>query len=564
MISVHTSPLDPPGSGDAGGMNVYIAELAAHLAVEGVEVDVYTQGPHAITAANGCTVVSIPVGPRRRAGKDDLPGLLPGFAAAVLTAGRGPYDVIHSHYWLSGEVGAVLAAAWHVPLVHSMHTMAAVKNATDPSTREPAVRLAGEARLAATAAALIVNTADEAADLTTHYDAPAARVHVVSPGVDLAAFAPRSMAGAGPGDRSDRAALGLPAAEPIVLFVGRVQPHKGPDLLLRALAAMRERGLDTPRLVVIGGPSGAGDPGWFDDLADQLGVADVVDRRGPVPHAELARWYHAADLVAVPSRHESFGLVVLEAQAAGTPVVAAAVGGLRDAVRDGDSGVLIEGRDEDVWATVLHDLLADPARRRDLGIAARRHAQRFSWTATAERTLQVYAGALDPPSPREAGVAAVLAVLAAAGVDHATGRRPGEIVAQLPGEHRLATTVSLLVGAHTVSATAFVCRRPDDDAAGVHEWLLRRNTRLPGVAWAVDDRGDIYLVGRVPLGAVLAAGGERAVDDLLGGMAHTADESFDELLRRGFAAAIDRELQWRLARGLPATNLDALRPRAAD
>lgn len=423
MLSVHTSPLDQPGTGDAGGMNVYITDLAQALARRGAEVEIFTRAtssrqPEAVPMADGVLVRHVPAGPYEGLDKNDLPGQLCAFAAGVLRveAARRPgwYDVVHSHYWLSGQVGWLAAERWDVPLVHTMHTLAKVKNAAlAPGDRpEPQGRVIGEEQVVAAADGLVASTAEEAADLVRLYDADPDAVHVVAPGVDLALFHPD----AGDADRDDaqrpgppaparlltprdleagrlraRRALGLPAHDDVVLFAGRVQPLKAPDVLVRALGELRRRGSRVPRLLVLGGPSG--NPTALDDLrvlARDLGVADRVDLLPPVARAQLARWYRAADVVAVPSRSESFGLVAAEAQACGTPVVAAAVGGLRTVVRDGQTGLLVPGHDPRDWATALGHLLGDPARRAALGLGAPHHARRLGWEAAAGAIVDVY------------------------------------------------------------------------------------------------------------------------------------------------------------------------------
>ncbi|HET8601308.1 MAG TPA: D-inositol-3-phosphate glycosyltransferase [Segeticoccus sp.] len=400
MLSVHTSPLDQPGTGDAGGMNVYVLETARRLAARGVEVDVFTRAttgalPEVVEAAPGVTVRHVVAGPFEGLSKQDLPGQLCAFAAGVMqvaaTRPEGWYDLVHSHYWLSGQVGWLAADRWRVPLVHTMHTMARVKNASlaTGDTPEPPGREIGEAQVVEAAARLVANTEDEARALTELYAADAAKVRVVPPGVDLDTFRPTSRAGA-------REAVGLPADALVLLFVGRIQPLKAPDVLLRAAADLLHRRSELrDRLVVavLGGPSGSGlaDTGALQRLARRLGIAAQVRFLPPVPRAELAQWYRAADLACVPSYSESFGLVALEAQACGTPVVAAAVGGLPTAV--GDAGVLVDGHDSGRWATVLGDLLGDEVRRRRLGERAVAHAAEFSWDATTDCLLEVYAEA---------------------------------------------------------------------------------------------------------------------------------------------------------------------------
>ncbi len=402
MISLHTSPLDQPGTGDAGGMNVYVTELSRRLARQGVEVDIFTRAtgsslPESVVVDPGVVVRHVPAGPFEGLTKNELPAQLCVFAREVLRAEAaqpsGHYDVVHSHYWLSGQVGTLARDRWGVPLVHTMHTMAKVKNEALAAgdTPEPAVRVIGEEQVVAAADVLVANTDLEAKQLINLYDADPGRVEVVYPGVDLDTFAPRDPAAA-------RRDLGLPEDATVLLFAGRIQPLKAPDVLLRAVAVVLERrpGLREHLVVpVVGGPSGTGldRPASLVQLADELGIADVVRFVPPVAQSELARWYAAATLVAVPSYNESFGLVAAEAQACGTPVVAAAVGGLPTVVRDGVSGLLVEGHDPVRWADTLERLIADPARLEALGAGALAQAREFSWEATAGRTLEAYARA---------------------------------------------------------------------------------------------------------------------------------------------------------------------------
>ncbi len=391
MLCVHTSPLDQPGTGDAGGMNVYVTELARALAAQDAQVEIFTRAtsstlPDTVELADGVLVRHIPAGPFEGLDKNDLPGQLCAFTSGVLRteAGRSPgwYDVVHSHYWLSGQVGWLAADRWNVPLVHTMHTMAKVKNATlgPGDLPEPRGRLIGEDQVVGAADALVASTAEEAADLVDLYDADPHAVHVVAPGVDLDLFGPDASVPAGPGlaaaQARARRTLGLPLEESIVLFAGRIQPLKAPDVLVRALAEIAARGGRVPLLLVLGGASGRLEADReLLALADALGVRSRVVQRPPVDRASLATWYRAADVVAMPSRSESFGLVAAEAQACGTPVVATSVGGLRTVVADGRSGVLVRGHDPQLWARTLGDLLADPGRRARLGVggpAARR------------------------------------------------------------------------------------------------------------------------------------------------------------------------------------------------
>lgn len=399
MISLHTSPLDQPGTGDAGGMNVYVLEVAKRLAKRGIEVDIFTRATSSALdpvtrAVDGVMVRHVHAGPFEGLTKHELPAQLCAFAREVLRTEAsqplGHYDLVHSHYWLSGQVGALARDRWGVPLVHSMHTMAKVKNAAlaEGDHPEPHARVIGEEQVVEAADMLIANTEVEAKQLIELYDADPGRVEVVHPGVDLDMFRPIRTAEA-------RRSLNLPLDADLLLFAGRIQPLKGPDVLLRAVAELlaREPGRRSRTIVaVVGGPSGTGleRPQGLADLAVQLGIADVVRFVPPVTQPELARWYAAATLVAVPSYNESFGLVAVEAEASGTPVVAAAVGGLTTVVADGHSGLLVSGHRTGPWADALGRLLNDEDLRVKLAAGARRQAEQFSWDATAEATLAVY------------------------------------------------------------------------------------------------------------------------------------------------------------------------------
>jgi D-inositol-3-phosphate glycosyltransferase len=406
VLAVHTSPLAQPGTGDAGGMNVYVLQTALHLARRGIEVEIFTRVTASATppverVAPGVLVRNVVAGPFEGLDKYDLPTQLCAFAAGVLRVEAshepGYYDIVHSHYWLSGQVGWLARDRWAVPLVHTAHTLAAVKNAAlaDGSVQalEPPLRTVGEQQVVDEADRLIVNTEDEANQLITIHRADPARIDVVHPGVDLDVFRP--------GDRrAARAALGLPPDEHVVAFVGRIQPLKAPDIVLRAAAK-----LPGVRIVVAGGPSGSGlaSPDGLVRLADELGISARVTFLPPQSRTDLAILLQAADLVAVPSYSESFGLVALEAQACGTPVVAAAVGGLSVAVRNGISGTLVPGHDVDLWAAALDRLLRRDARQAEaMGRAAAAHAATFSWDNTTDALLASYRRAIaDFPAERQ-------------------------------------------------------------------------------------------------------------------------------------------------------------------
>jgi len=393
---VHTSPLDQPGAGDAGGMNIYVVESAERMAAMGVSVDIFTRRhnpdlPDIVELSPGVRVRHLNIG-ANSATKEELPALIPNLSDAFSTVLENEkYDVLHSHYWISGKVAMPVAKKFGIPLAHTMHTMARVKNMNlaEGERPEPMIRVQGETQVVAAANALIANTDAEAASLVSLYEACPDNVSVVSPGVDLYTFT------AGSGRKAAREAVGLPQDAHILAFVGRIQPHKGPEVLIRAVAEMLNHSPHLrPKLitVIMGGASGSGlgEVERLKDLASWLNISDVVRFENPVPRAQIPNWYRAADLVCVPSYSESFGLVALEAQACGTPVVATAVGGLRTAVADGISGVLVDGHDPRAWSSVLARLIQEPQRRVLLSMGAIEHASHFGWDATARGTLDIY------------------------------------------------------------------------------------------------------------------------------------------------------------------------------
>ena len=396
VLMVHTSPLEQPGIGDAGGMNIYVIESAQRMAAMGVSVDIFTRRTH----ASETDIVEISPGVRVRyfdcghgtLTKEQLPVHIAGLSREFLRIVKDEnYDAIHSHYWISGKVAMAAVKTLGIPLVHTMHTMARVKNLNlaEGETPEPMIRVQGETQVVAAAQALVANTDAEAASLVSLYDACPDIVHVVAPGVDLYTFTP------GQGRSAARAVVGLPQDSLVVTFVGRIQPHKGPEVLIRATSELvKHSPLLRNKLIVnvIGGASGANteEVDRLKELATWLAIDDVVRFAPPVAPGDLAQWYRAADLVVVPSYSESFGLVALEAQACGTPVVATAVGGLRTAVADGISGVLVDGHDPKAWSSVIARLLQEPQRRVLLSMGAIEHASHFGWDATARGTLDIY------------------------------------------------------------------------------------------------------------------------------------------------------------------------------
>ena len=398
MLMVHTCPLEQAGIGDAGGMNIYVAESAARIAAQGVEVDIFTRRDHLdlpaiVELSPGVNVHHLDAGHDLHLTKEQVPAHFPELSAELTKAlsGKKSYDLIHSHYWLSGKVAMPVAKELKLPLVHTMHTVARVKNLNlaEGEVPEPMIRVQGETQIVAAADALTANTDAEAASLVSLYGACPDIVRVVTPGVDLYNFTP------GAGRAAARRVIGIDVNAQVITFVGRIQAHKGPELLIRATAEILSH---SPQLsaklqvYIVGGASGgnSNEVERLKELVSWLNISDVISFSPPVPRAELANWYRAADLICVPSYSESFGLVALEAQACGTPVVATAIGGLRTAVADGISGVLVDGHDPRAWSSVLARLLQEPQRRVLLSIGALEHASHFGWDGTARGTLDIY------------------------------------------------------------------------------------------------------------------------------------------------------------------------------
>ncbi len=386
VLSLHSSPLAQPGAGDSGGMNVYVRELAASLAQAGVSTTVYVRRwdhglPDEVQVEPGFRVVHLDAGPPELA-KESLPDVVDAFTGALVDRlEREPVDVLHANYWLSGVVGHRAKHLLDLPLVSTFHTLARVKAETgDP---EPDRRIDAEAEVVGCSDVILANSVEEVAQLQRLYGADPARIEIVPPGVDHAFFSPGPRSGA-------RRALGLDEHAPTLLFVGRIQPLKGLTVAVGALAAL---GRPDARLVVVGGPSGPDGRAELDrarELADRLGVLDQVQLVEPQPHHLLSSWYRAADVVLVPSRSESFGLVALEAAACGIPVVAAAVGGLRTLVDHGRTGLLVDRREPEAFARAIAGVLDEPAFADRLGRAAAERARGYTWSTAAARLRRVY------------------------------------------------------------------------------------------------------------------------------------------------------------------------------
>ncbi|MGH9091963.1 MAG: glycosyltransferase [Acidimicrobiales bacterium] len=413
MLSLHTSPLAQPGTGDGGGMNVYVRELATALARAGATCDVFTRAwspalPPVVDVEPGFRVHHVPAGPLAAVAKEALPAVVDEFTDGVLARmtgpaapgaapapdADGPYEAVHANYWLSGLSGHAIKHELDLPLVSTFHTLDRVKAEAEPEevrAGTPSRRAEAEAAIVRCSDAVLASCSVEADQLVALYHAEPERIAVVAPGVDHAFF--------GPGHRPQaRRALGLPADGTLLLFVGRIQPLKGADMAVRTLAELSARGRDrgrTYRLVVVGGPSGPhGDEAYrgLEGLAAHLGVAGQLTMVEPQPHELLSTFYRAADACLVPSRSESFGLVALEAAACGTPVVASAVGGLTTLVEDGRTGFLVDEAQPAAFAQRVERVVGEPLLAERLSTGAVLRARTYTWREAAARLSAVHDG----------------------------------------------------------------------------------------------------------------------------------------------------------------------------
>ena len=393
VLSMHTSPLAQPGTGDGGGMNVYVRELATAVARAGVRCDVYTRAfsddlPAVVTVEPGLRVHHVPAGPLAAVPKEELPDFVAEFTEAVLGRMARGYaaDAVHANYWLSGVAGHAIKHELGLPLICTFHTLDRVKAEVDLG-EDSARRSEAEAQVIGCSDAVLASCPEEVAQIERLYPADPDRIVVVPPAVDHAYFAPN------PRDRRQpRRALGLPEDGRMLLFVGRIQPLKGVEVAVRTLGRLVVSHPDA-HLVIVGGPSGpAGqaEVARITSVIDQLGLADRVQLVAPRPHEQLSTYYRAADVCLVPSRTESFGLVALEAAACGTPVVASAVGGLRSLVDHARTGFLVEGRDPAVFASYVAEVLDNPVLARAMGAEAARRAQGYTWSAAARALVGLY------------------------------------------------------------------------------------------------------------------------------------------------------------------------------
>jgi D-inositol-3-phosphate glycosyltransferase len=404
VLSLHTSPLAQPGTGDGGGMNVYVRELSSALARAGVECDVFTRAwaddlPATVSIEPGFRVHHVSAGPPTPIAKESLPGVVDEFADGVLkrmqtseslgTAEDLPFDAVHANYWLSGMAGHIIKHRMNLPLVSTFHTLDRVKAEASPEEVEadsPHRRAEAEAAIIQCSDTVLASCSVEAAQIHELYDADPSRIRIVAPGVDHAFF--------GPGDRRQaRRALGLPGGGPLLLFVGRIQPLKGVAVAVRAVAALAHDHADA-RLVVVGGPSGPQGEAEVERtraMVHDLGLGERVVFVPPRPHELLSTYYRAADVCLVPSRSESFGLVALEAAACGTPVVASDVGGLRSLIDHGRTGYLVEEPSPEAFAAWVRQILAEPLLAERLSTGAVLRARRYTWARAAHLLREIYA-----------------------------------------------------------------------------------------------------------------------------------------------------------------------------
>ncbi len=395
MLSVHTSPLDSPGrTKDAGGMNVYIRALAAELGRRGDTIDIFTRRtnthtPQVVQLAPNVRVIHINAGPQASVHKNSLFPYLSSFVAQIVLFAEAEarhYDVLHTHYWLSGVAGMQLAQRWDIPHVTMFHTLARLKQLANPNEQEPQQRLDMEQRLIQSVDCVIAATEDERTQMMRYCGATANYVQVIPCGVDLELFVPHER-------QQAREQFGLDPYQPIVLFAGRLDPFKGPDILLRAAALMEE----DAQIVIVGGA-------LTDDkelqnlrtLAIELGIEQRVRFLGAQPQHVLPHLYSAADVTVIPSYHESFGLVAVESLACGTPVVATRAGGLMTVVSNDENGYLVP-RCPGFFAERLDAILGNPAIQARLHAEARRSVLQFSWQSVANQVDEVYTDLVSEP-----------------------------------------------------------------------------------------------------------------------------------------------------------------------
>ena len=390
IISMHTSPLIQPGKGDSGGMNVYIREVATALAHRGVQCTIYVRKwdsslPEQVHLEPGVEIVHIEAG-EYELSKEKLPEVVDQFTMGVEAdlERRNSIDIIHANYWLSGIVGHRLKHKLNVPLVTTFHTLGEAKKET--GFPEPEERITSEQEIIGCSEIIVANSLMEKEQLRSLYGAPIERIHIVPLGVEHAFFSPGNQDAA-------RSALGLPDGQ-ILMYVGRLQSLKGVDIAIKTLQEIEGREVT---LLIVGGASGAGGYSHeqrLRELMKELPVHNQVIFVPPQPHHILSTYYRASDLVLVPSRSESFGLVALESAACGTPVIAASVGGLKDLIDHGHNGVLVDGWDPTDYKNAVNELLSNPLLSTEIAMNAAENAKDFSWGKTADDLIGIYASIL--------------------------------------------------------------------------------------------------------------------------------------------------------------------------
>jgi D-inositol-3-phosphate glycosyltransferase len=402
ILSVHTCPLATLGGKKTGGMNVYVRELSRELSRRGVAVDVFTRSqdpcvPHVDdnTLGSLARVVHIPAGPESPIGIQQIPEHLPDFAEGILGFAEQEglrYDLIHSHYWLSGWVAEVLREAWEIPILHMFHTLGHMKNrvAQDPDQKEDPLRVKVETRLVNTVDCIVAATPAERAQLMWLYNTDMSKIKIIPPGVDTQRFHPLPV-------REARREIGVHESDHMLLFVGRIEPLKGIDTLIRAAAMLYKERTDIC-LTVIGGDTGNGEMDESEEmtrlkeLCEELGVGNLVTFLGAKDQDRLQYYYSAAHVLVMPSDYESFGMVALEAMACGTPVIASEVGGLAFLVQDGLTGFHVPYRDPDDLANKIRLLIDNPPLRAEMSAAAIEHAQTYNWALVTDQVLEAYEG----------------------------------------------------------------------------------------------------------------------------------------------------------------------------
>jgi D-inositol-3-phosphate glycosyltransferase len=397
-ISVHSCPQRPLGTGDVGGMNLYILTLSHEMNRLGVNVDIFARWhdpaePEIIRINERTRLIHIRAGELRDISKMEVFNCLPEFQAKILEFMQkdgAKYDILRSHYWTSALVAEQIKKQLGVPDIVTFHTLGEVKNRASGAHEEPEIRIQSEKKIVAITDCIVTSTAEGKNNLINLYGCLPEKIKIIPPGVNLDVFLPRDQEKA-------RRELDLENYRRVLLFAGRLQPFKGLDLLLHAMTNLPNHGMT--KLLVVGGNSGDNDElAKMNALTNELGIGSRVDFVGPVEHEKMPVYYNAADICIVPSYHESFGLVAVEALASGTPVLASRVGGLATIVKDGETGYLFEERSPEALAAYLCLMMSENEIRNSMAGAARQSVLKYSWSSTAQHLLQEYQKLLKVPT----------------------------------------------------------------------------------------------------------------------------------------------------------------------